>query len=122
MEDEHCYSKKEAKPPAEMIYADDADFIDTDKERDKHLNEVVPDVLGENNFKVNTNKTENTVIKRGDRIEESWRNVKKLGSLLGDSEDLIRRKQLASATFNSLNKLWLSKKRVNINRKIQLYN
>ena len=39
------------------------------------------------NLKVNLDKTEQTIIERGDKKTEKWRGVKKLGSLLGDTED-----------------------------------
>jgi len=35
-----------------------------------------------------------------------WRKTKKLGLLLGDSEDIERRKVLATASFKSLRLLW----------------
>ena len=48
------------------------------------------------NLKVNVDKTEETKIQRkSNRDEENWRNKKKLGSLLGDYEDMKRRVQLS---------------------------
>ena len=44
---------------------------------------------------VNDSKTEQTEIFRGERNTEQWRTVKKLGSLLGDTADIQRRKQLS---------------------------
>ena len=35
--------------------------------------------------------------------------VKKVGTLIGDTEDLKRRSQLASAAMNKYNKIWTSK-------------
>ena len=37
---------------------------------------------------VNDSKTEHTVIKKGNKVTEKWRTVTKLGSQLGDSEDI----------------------------------
>ena len=48
--------------------------------------------------------------------------MKKLGSLLGDIEDVMRRKNLASAAMNKLKAMWLSKKRISIDKKIKIYN
>lgn len=42
---------------------------------------------------LNPDKTEETLIKRGDN-EDNWQKVRKLGSLLGDSEDMLRRNSL----------------------------
>ena len=71
-------------PPKELQYADDADFITKDKKRDTTLNEIFSDILLKDNLKSNTLKTEHTMIERGNNDTELWRNVKKLGSLLGD--------------------------------------
>ena len=38
--------------------------------------------------------------------DESWRKVKKLGSLLGDAEDMERRKLLATTQFKKMRCLW----------------
>ena len=45
-------------------------------------------------------KAEQTQIERGNNEGELWRNVKKLGSLLGDKEDINRRKQLSLISMN----------------------
>ena len=72
---------------------------------------------------MNDSKTEYTILKRGDRNTEKWRNTKKLGSLLGDREDIARRKQLAITAMRNMNQLWIDKhKRVKRNTRIQLMN
>ena len=68
--------------PDELIYADDADFLTTDLQRDIKLNRIVKNVLLEDNLKVNETKTEHTTIERTDKNDEKWRTVKMLGSLL----------------------------------------
>ena len=51
---------------------------------------------------INDEKTENTIVKRERKVEdEAWRNVIKLGSKLGDREDIKRRKELATTAMNS---------------------
>ena len=55
-------------------------------------------------------------------MDEKWRTVRKLGSLLGDSEDVIRRKQLSYAALNNIKQMWSGKKRVHIHRRIKSYN
>ena len=81
--------------PDETIYADDADFLTTNMKKDAELNRIVKNILFEDNLKVNETKTENTMIVRTERKNEKWRTVKTLGSLLGDSEDIARRKLLS---------------------------
>ena len=87
-------------PPNELQYADDADFITKDERRNRTLNNIFSDILLKDNLKSNTLKTEHTQIERGNNDTELWRNVKKLGSLLGDKEDINRRKQLSIINMN----------------------
>ena len=47
--------------------------------------------------------------------------MKKLGSLLGDRDDIARRKQLASSSMKNVKKLWVGKK-VSKKKKLILYN
>ena len=88
---EHSYIKiKTELIPEESTYADDTDFMTTEESTKNKLNSIVKDVLMEDNLSVNDTKTEHRIIERGKKQnEEEWRNVKKLGSLLGD-EDIIR--------------------------------
>ena len=76
------------------------------------FNKVVKGILAEDNLKVNVSKTENTTYERENKSEEytctqtdginlcitkydleNWRTVKKLGSLLGDYEDIACKKE-----------------------------
>ena len=61
-------SIENTKRPDEPIYADDADFLTTDLQRDIKLNRIVKNVLLEDNLKVNETKTEHTTIERTDKI------------------------------------------------------
>ena len=47
--------------------------------------------------------------------------MKKLGSLLGDREDIARRKQLATVSLRKLDSLWIRRK-VKVERRVKLYN
>ena len=87
-------------PPNELQYADDADFITKDERRNRTLNNIFSDILLKDNLKSNTLKTEHTQIERGNNDTELWRNVKKLGSLLGDKENINRMKKLAIISMN----------------------
>ena len=72
----------------------------------------------------NASKWERTIIKPAKPGEEKpdWRNTKKLGSLLGDEEDIERRKVLASASFKSLRSLWQQKGVTSIKTRMEAYN
>ena len=74
-------SPLEEKIPREIVYADDVDFvgleyIDTD---------AVQRALHRYNLKVNIDKTEKTSLSKN---EDAWRSTKKVGSLMGDKEDV----------------------------------
>lgn len=118
---EHSYCKKSSIPD-EIIYADDTDFVSEDKRRRDILTKNIADILKEGNLKVNGDKTEQTIIQRGDKLTEHWRKVTKLGSLLGDQEDILRRKTPSTAAMNSMNKVWVRNKRISIEKWLKLYN
>ena len=121
---EHSYIKiKTEIIPEESTYADDADFMTTEESTKNKLNNIVKDTLLEDNLVVNDTKTEHTIIERGKkRNEEEWRNVKKLGSLLGDGEDIIRRKQLAIVANKEFNQLWIRKEKLSLRVRLRIYN
>ena len=52
----------------------------------------------------------------------AWRKTKKLGSQLGDEEDIERRMLLATSAFKSLRKLWEQRKVTRIGTRMQAYN
>ena len=66
-------------------------------------------------------KAEQTQIERGNNEGELWRNVKKLGSLLGDKEDINRRKQLSIISMNKYETLWIKKEHLHEHLRIELY-
>ena len=89
--------------PEEAIYADDADFINISKARDTKITDIVGPLLRKDNLQVNDDKTEHTIITREKkRNQEQWRDVKKLGSLLGDDEDITNRKNQATNAYSKV--------------------
>lgn len=118
---EHSYSKK-SNLPQEMIYADDSDFPTQDTKRDEKVQTIANPVLSRHSLNVNDDKWEKTKIKRGKTKEDEsdWRNTKKLGSLLGDYEDMKRRIQLSNAAMQSVEKVWPNKK-ITIQQKLKIY-
>ena len=108
----------EEGPPTEIAYADDVDFISLIKHKDI---KKVSEILKKFNLLVNNDKTEYTTLSRKkSKQEEEWRKVKKVGSLLGDEEDIERRKQLATVAMNKLQLIWI-KNQVNQKTKMKLY-
>ena len=77
---------------------------------------MVPNIVTNRNLIVNADKTEEYSIRR--TLDQSWKNSKYLGSLLGTSEDIKRRKQLACAAFNKNKKALCSK---NISLSVRLF-
>ena len=111
--------KKEDHLPSEIAYADDVDFVSLIKHKDI---KAVQETLKKYNLLVNEEKTEYTEIKREQKKEEEqWRKVKKVGSLLGDEEDMERRRSLAAAAMGKMNKIWIRKDKISQKRKINLY-
>jgi hypothetical protein len=96
--------------------------VTTDANEDEKLNSIVKDTLATENLNVNDSKTEKTTIERKQRDEEKWRLVTKLGSMIGDSEDIISRKQLSAAAVTSMEKIWIRKNKISIKKRLQLYN
>ncbi|XP_029656605.1 uncharacterized protein LOC115230747 [Octopus sinensis] len=79
--------------------------------------------LGKWVLSVNVNKTEITEIKReDDTTHKRWRHTNKLGSLLGDAEDVLRRKTLANSAMAKLKKGWLRAKGLGVGIRCRLYN
>ena len=116
----HLYLENSSLP-TEMEYADDSDFPFENKESAEFLKSIVKETLGERNLKVNEDKTEETFINREKKKQnEIWRNTKKLGSLLGDYEDMKRREQLSNNAIYDMKKIWKQSK-VKLNKKIKIY-
>ena len=93
-----------------MIYADDCDFITMEVRTKQYINDNADRILIQHNLLVNTDKTENTTLVRypgkNGAEKEKWRQVKKLGSLLGDREDIARRKQLSNVSMHKFTEIW----------------
>ena len=105
--------------PQEIAYADDVDFISISEFRD---DVAISKALEPFNLKVNTEKTEKIEIKRKDeKVNEEWRCSKKLGSLLGDEQDIQRRKCLSTIAMNKLTKIWIRKDKLKLGTRLRLY-
>ena len=100
--------------PNEVAYADDVDFI-----AEEYANiDKIQEILQKFHLKVNKDKTEFTSLSRN---EDEWKKAKKVGSLIGDQEDVERRKQLSSAALNKLNNVWIKGNKLKTVTKIHLY-
>ena len=110
--------------PQEALYADDSDFISTSPSFLKFLKALIPPTIGQFKLHANATKWEDTTLMASAKDEDrsSWRMTKKLGSLLGDDEDIERRKSLATASFKSLRLIWERRKITSDNTRIRAYN
>ncbi|KAK3745909.1 hypothetical protein RRG08_056718 [Elysia crispata] len=86
--------------PNEIAYADDVDFIAQERIDVAQIQRV----LKRYNLEVNVDKTEYTIL---DRNEKSWKNTKKVGTLIGDTGDVQRRNQLSTAALAKLQNVWV---------------
>jgi hypothetical protein len=93
--------------PNEICYADDTDFITKSDETLDEIQSKAPVILRKWNLEMNSTKTEITTLKREKTVEqELWRKTKKLGTMLGDNEEIKRRKQLAAFALNKMKSIW----------------
>ena len=100
--------------PREVIYADDVDFVGLEYIDTKEVQKI----LQKYQLKVNTDKTELTNISKDENI---WKETKKVGSLMGDKEDVARRKHLSTIALVKLNNVWIRKDRIKKNTRLKLY-
>ena len=108
-------SPLEEKILREIAYADDVNFVGLE-----YIDiDAVQRTLHRYNLKVNIDKTEKKTSLS--KHEDAWRSTKKVGSLMGDKEDVERRKQLSNAALYKLKNIWIGKDKINHNIKIQLY-
>ena len=108
-------SPLEEKIPREIAYADDVDFVGLE-----YIDiDAVQRTVHRYNLKVNIDKTEKKTSLS--KKEDAWRSTKKVGSLMGDKEDVKRRKQLSNSAIYKLKNIWIGKDKINHNIKIKLY-
>lgn len=74
----------------------------TDLEFLKMLEALIPPIIGDYGLMANPNKWEHTTLS-SEQVADLWKKVRKLGSLLGDEEDIERRMNLATVQFKALN-------------------
>ena len=99
-------------------YADDASWATTKVTVKEEIKTIAPQKLRENNLLVNEDKTEEFEVSRTSNPD--WKKCKLLGSLLGNTEDIKRRKQLASAAFAN-NKRVLCSKEISLRIRIRIF-
>lgn len=111
--------------PTETQYADDVTFINTSGE---YLQEALPIIktrILEWHLLVNASTTEWVELALSNQIEqkgvEAWQNTKALGSLLGDQQDVHRRKQQAAIAFHKMMVIWFQRQKVSKSRRIGLH-
>ena len=93
----------------EQQYADDTSWVTNVESTKISIKEIAAKELKDKNLIVNEDKTEDYCIKRNGN--ENWKKCKFLGSLLGNSEDIARRKQLACAAFSKYKTILCTKHR-----------
>ena len=122
VDNDHSYQSAPGaqEPPPEITFADDMDHLTTNESVQNKFLEAVSEILESFGLLVNNGKTEKTILKRGEKETELWRNVVKLGNCLGDIEDIARRKQLASMAFTKMKEAWLDGQAVSLDKKVEL--
>ena len=83
----------------EMQYADDIDFVSTSQDYLDRVMDVIDTELPPRHLHCNRNKTQRVhVSKEG----TEWQNIRTLGALLGEENDVKRRMQLAELAFRRM--------------------
>ena len=112
----------DAKLPLDVEYADDIDFISYSRPYLNEIERIAPVCLGEWSLQINAAKTERTSVSRQvDRTHEPWRTTRKLGSLLGEVEDVTRRMQLANVSFHKMWTVWFRGAQISLLLRLRLY-
>ena len=78
----------------------------------------VQKTLKKYNLLVNADKTEQTTQSRSGK---EYKNAKKVGTLIGDEEDINNRKRLSTAALAKLQNIWINGDKVKRKKKIKLY-
>ena len=108
--------------PLDVEYADDMDFISSSRPYLNEIERIAPACLAEWSLLINAAKTERTSVSRqADRAHEPWRTTRKLGSLLGKTEDVARRMQLANVSFHKLWTVWFKGAQISLHLRLRLY-
>ena len=108
--------------PLDVEYADDIDFISYSRPYLNDIERIAPACLAEWSLQLNAAKTERTSVSRQvDRAHEPWRTTRKLGSLLGDAEDVARRMQLANVSFHKMWTVWFRGAQISLPLRLRLY-
>ena len=107
-------SSLEENIPREIAYAEHVDFVGLE-----YIDiDIVQRTLHIYNLKVNMEKNrKKTSLSKN---EDAWRSTKKVGSLMGDKEDVERRKQLSNAALYKLKNICVGKDKINHKIKIKL--
>ena len=100
--------------PTELVYADDVDFIDLEFADIAEVQKT----LKKYNLLVNADKTEQTTLSRSGH---EYKNAKKVGTLIGDEEDINNRKRLSTAALAKLQNIWINGDKVKRKTTIKLY-
>ena len=111
----------DANVPLDVEYADDTDFISTSRLFLDDIERIAPACLAEWSLTINASKTErSSVCRHADRVDEEWHMTRKIGSLLGEAEDVARRKQLANVAFRKLSNVWFRRSRISLPLRLRL--
>ena len=102
----------------DIIYADDSDFIMESADNIDIFQQYAPDILATWSLRMNVNKTEVTRI---DNMDDSWKNTKKLGTILDEEINLQFRINQTSAVFNGMWSFWKSKNKLTLKHRIRLF-
>ena len=90
-------------------------------EKNKRQLQLVTPTFAAFNLQISDTKAEHTVLKSSDKKIEELRITNKLRLLMGEQEDILRRKQLLTTALLNLNNIWIRKNRIREYIRLKLY-
>ncbi len=121
LEHTYCHIPELPRPfTLEQQYADDIGWMSVSRGRTADIKNEVPSKLKRRNLNVNESKTEEYVISR-DRKDDSWKKCKYVGSHPDTESDFLRRKTLASLSYQQ-HKTKLENKKISLDVRLRLFN
>ena len=118
--EDHTYSNYEDTSfTVDQQYADDIGWASTAEHIIENIEITTTEKLKERNLLINQSKTEKYNIKKDG--DDSWKKCKYVGSLLGTTEDINRRKQLTHTAFFKLKPIFTNNY-VSVETKLRIFN
>ena len=107
--------------PKYFAYADDVDFICRNEEEAEKVVETAAEVFKSHNLFINSSKTEFSEYQKDGKAPRALKSTKKLGKILDEDAEFVRRKSLSNIALHKLRRIWKNRY-IKISTKVTIYN